>query len=60
MDSVLVAVKDLFTLNMLIIALSGTILGMVWGAMPALSTTMAMALLVGLTIKMSTMRRSCF
>ena len=54
MDAVLVAVKDLFTLNMLIIALSGTVLGMVWGAMPALSTTMAMALLVGLTIKMST------
>ena len=54
MDSFWVAVKDLFTLNMLIVALSGTVLGMVWGAMPALSTTMAMALLVGLTIKMST------
>jgi putative tricarboxylic transport membrane protein len=36
------------------LALTGTVLGMVWGAMPALSTTMAMALLVGLTIKMST------
>jgi putative tricarboxylic transport membrane protein len=54
MDAFWIAVKDLFTLNMLIVALSGTVLGMVWGAMPALSTTMAMALLVGLTIKMST------
>jgi putative tricarboxylic transport membrane protein len=54
MDAVWIAVKDLFTLNMFIVALSGTVFGMVWGAMPALSTTMAMALLVGLTIKMST------
>jgi putative tricarboxylic transport membrane protein len=48
------AIRELFTVNMLFIALTGTVLGMVWGAMPALSTTMAMALLVGLTIKMST------
>ncbi len=48
------AVTGLFTWHMMLLALTGTVLGMVWGAMPALSTTMAMALLVGLTIKMST------
>lgn len=31
----------------------GVSLGIIWGAMPGLSTTMAMALLVGLTYKMS-------
>jgi putative tricarboxylic transport membrane protein len=53
-DAIWGAIQGLFTLNMLVVALSGTVLGMIWGAMPALSTTMAMALLVGLTIKMST------
>ena len=48
------AIAELFTVKMLLLALTGTVLGMVWGAMPALSTTMAMALLVGLTVQMST------
>ena len=48
------AIAELFTFKMMLLALTGTVLGMVWGAMPALSTTMAMALLVGLTVKMST------
>ena len=33
--------------------LSGVTLGILWGAMPGLSTTMAMTLLIGLTIGMS-------
>ena len=39
---------------MLIIAVSASVLGMIWGAMPGVSTVMAMALLVGLTAKLST------
>jgi putative tricarboxylic transport membrane protein len=60
MEAIGVAVKELFTLNMFVIAIAGTVLGMVWGAMPALSTTMAMALLVGLTINMSTFEAIMF
>ena len=33
--------------------LSGVTLGILWGAMPGLSTTMAMTLLIGLTVGMS-------
>ena len=33
--------------------LSGVSLGILWGAMPGLSTTMAMTLLIGLTVGMS-------
>jgi putative tricarboxylic transport membrane protein len=46
-------ITALFTWQMMLYALTGTVLGMLWGAMPALSTTMAMALLVGMTAKMS-------
>ncbi len=38
---------------MLFICLIGTTLGILWGAMPGLSTTMAMALLIGLSAGMS-------
>jgi putative tricarboxylic transport membrane protein len=38
---------------MLLFALVTIVLGIVWGAMPGVSTTMAVALLVGLTVKMS-------
>ncbi|HAY45782.1 MAG TPA: hypothetical protein DCY55_05805, partial [Gammaproteobacteria bacterium] len=33
--------------------LGGVTLGILWGAMPGLSTTMAMTLLIGLTVGMS-------
>ncbi|MDF1593385.1 MAG: tripartite tricarboxylate transporter permease [Desulfobacterales bacterium] len=38
---------------MIFLSLGGTALGIIWGAMPGLSTNMAMALLLGLTYKMS-------
>ncbi len=41
-----------FTPYMLLICLLGTTLGILWGAMPGLSTTMAMALLIGLSAGM--------
>ncbi len=41
-----------FTPYMLWICLLGTTLGILWGAMPGLSTTMAMALLIGLSAGM--------
>ena len=37
---------------MLTICLCGVTLGILWGAMPGLSTTMAMALLIGLSAGM--------
>lgn len=39
---------------MILLCFSGAALGIVWAALPGLSTTMAMALLVGLTYNMST------
>jgi putative tricarboxylic transport membrane protein len=47
-DSILQAL----TPYILLITLSGVSLGIVWGAMPGLSTTMAMALLIGLSAGM--------
>ena len=38
---------------MLVICLLGVSLGILWGAMPGLSTTMAMALLIGLSVGMT-------
>ena len=38
---------------LLLVTLGGVALGIVWGAMPALSTTMAMALLIGLSAGMA-------
>jgi putative tricarboxylic transport membrane protein len=38
---------------MILLSLGGTTLGIIWGAMPGLSTNMAMALLLGLTYSMS-------
>lgn len=54
MDAVWGAIRDLFTFKMLFIATSASVLGMIWGAMPGVSTVMAMALLVGLTAQLST------
>jgi putative tricarboxylic transport membrane protein len=43
-----------FQPSMMLLCFSGAALGIVWAALPGLSTTMAMALLVGLTYNMST------
>jgi len=50
MYSLLMALNPL----LIMVCTSGAVLGIIWGAMPGLSTTMAMALLVGLTYGMST------
>jgi putative tricarboxylic transport membrane protein len=42
----------IFQPSMLLLALAGVGFGIIWGAMPALSTNMAMALALGLTYKM--------
>lgn len=47
-DSILLAL----TPYLLVVTLAGVSLGIVWGAMPGLSTTMAMALLIGLSAGM--------
>ncbi|MHB8770617.1 MAG: tripartite tricarboxylate transporter permease [Syntrophales bacterium] len=54
MESVWIALKELCTVNVVLLALAGSVLGMIWGAMPGVSTVMAMALLVGVTAKLST------
>lgn len=54
MEAILQAGETLFTPHLILLMLAGTILGMLWGAMPGLTTTMAMALFVGLTYNMST------
>lgn len=54
MDSLWIAVKEGCTFNMLLLTVVTITLGIIWGAMPGVSTTMAMAILVGLTVKMST------
>lgn len=41
-----------FSLKGLLWALAGAVLGIIWGALPGLSVTMAMAMLVGLTYNM--------
>ena len=52
MDAIWHAFSALFTPYLLLMMLAGTVLGMTWGAMPGLTTTMAMALFAGLTYKM--------
>ena len=54
MEAILQAGEALFTPHLILLMLAGTVLGMLWGAMPGLTTTMAMALFVGLTYNMST------
>jgi putative tricarboxylic transport membrane protein len=46
------SILQALTPYILLITLSGVSLGIVWGAMPGLSTTMAMALLIGLSAGM--------
>ena len=43
-----------FTPQYILLCTAGAALGIIWAALPGLSTTMAMALLVGLTYRMST------
>ena len=50
---ILDAILQALTPYILLVTLAGVSLGIVWGAMPGLSTTMAMALLIGLSASMS-------
>ena len=45
---------------LLVITLAGVCLGIIWGALPGLSTTMAMGLLIGLSAGMSQDVAICF
>ena len=45
---------------MIVLSLAGVTLGIIWGAMPGLSTNMAMALLLGLTYNMDSMNAILF
>ena len=45
---------------LLLIIITGVSLGIIWGALPGLSTTMAMALLIGFTSTMSQDVAICF
>ena len=47
LQTTVAAIPDVLTWSVLVYTLGGLALGIIWGAMPALSTTMAMALLVG-------------
>ena len=47
LQTTVAAIPDVLTWSVLVYTLGGLTLGIIWGAMPALSTTMAMALLVG-------------
>ncbi|MGI9425520.1 MAG: tripartite tricarboxylate transporter permease [Hyphomicrobiaceae bacterium] len=55
-DSVLLALSP----HLLTLTLLGVSLGIVWGALPGLSTTMAMALLIGLSAGMEQYSALCF
>ncbi len=46
--------------TLLLVTLAGVSLGIIWGALPGLSTTMAMALLIGLSAGMSQDTALCF
>lgn len=46
------AVLQVLTPYLIVVSLAGVSLGIVWGALPGLSTTMAMALLIGLSAGM--------
>ena len=51
---------DIFQPILLLIILLGVSLGIIWGALPGLSTTMAMALLIGFTSTMEQNIAICF
>lgn len=54
------ALLQALTPYLLLVTLAGVSLGIVWGAMPGLSTTMAMALLIGLSAGMEQDPALCF
>jgi len=51
---------SIFSPYLILLSLSGVTLGIIWGAMPGLSTNMAMALLLGLTYNMDSMNAVLF
>ena len=53
-------ILQIFTPWLLIMTLSGVCLGIIWGALPGLSTTMAMGLLIGLSAGMTQEASICF
>ncbi len=53
MDAVLIGLSNVFALESLIVLLIGTLAGMVIGALPGLSSTMGVALLIPITFSMS-------
>ncbi len=55
-DSILLALSPM----LLLITLTGVSLGIIWGALPGLSTTMAMGLLIGLSAGMGQNSAICF
>ena len=52
--------QQLLSPGLLVLTLSGVCLGIIWGALPGLSTTMAMGLLIGLSAGMSQDASICF
>ncbi len=54
------AFVQLMAPSLLIITLAGVCLGIIWGALPGLSTTMAMGLLIGMSAGMSQDLAICF
>lgn len=54
------ALQQLFVPGLLAMTLAGVCLGIIWGALPGLSTTMAMGLLIGLSAGMSQDVSICF
>ena len=58
--AILDALVQVFSPWLLVMTLSGVSLGIIWGALPGLSTTMAMGLLIGLSAGMSQDVAICF
>ena len=54
------SLSNIFQPLLLLIILLGVSLGIIWGALPGLSTTMAMALLIGFTSTMEQDIAICF
>lgn len=53
MDTVLIGLSNVFTLQAMAVLLIGTIAGMIIGALPGLSSTMGVALVIPITFSMS-------
>ncbi|MEM9629650.1 MAG: tripartite tricarboxylate transporter permease, partial [Pseudomonadota bacterium] len=57
---ILDSLLPLFSITLLSMTLAGVCLGIIWGALPGLSTTMAMGLLIGLSAAMPQDSAICF